>query len=1219
MKAEEKKSIRIGWLLLILLVIMGIFGVRRTYGAETVSQRTVRVGFFSADGYHVMDSDGSMSGYGYDFLQMMLRYNNWSYEYVGYDKNWGDMLQMLKDGDIDMVTLANKTPEREELYDFSDKSIGTSSTIMTISAENTVITPGDYKTYDGAVVGLVEGSSHNAKFEEYALQKGFTYTPVYYDDIANLLNDLRAGEKLDIAVTSNMRLIHDEVILDEFNSTEYYVLVRKGDQTLLDEINKGIAQLSVYSPDWRSSLFEKYYSDINSKVISLSVDEREYLDQLKKDGTVIKAAMNPELGPYSYFQDGEPRGIAPAIFAEVANRLGLDYVILTSENRWDYKNQLQSGEADVDLTAYLDYSLAQRYNLKETDAYISSTLALLNRRGANLDKNDMVVAIVRDPTEYIGFNKDLITPYQVKEYESIQECIDAVKRGEADATFRYVYIAEQAVKADYTNRLQYTILPEYTFNLCLGISNDRDHRLLSTLNKAVNSLTPAFTQGVILEESMAVEPKQPVMAIAYDHPVLVVAAATFLVLILCLLVLLLVINRGQKNRILASKETNRFIGYVCETYDLVTEFNLRTRRRTDYCMKDGQLVEEQREYRNLDEAYFAGLTENPDDQKLMAEAFSENVIGQMIKEGGAERYLECRLKNEAGEYRWYSYIIKAIAQDEQHPQNYVVFKKDIQDAKTDEEKQKQILRDALQAAKSASAAKGTFLSRMSHEIRTPLNAVIGYMSIAKDSADNPEKILHCVENSETAAKHLLSIINDVLDISSIESGRMKIAREEFDLRSQITTVSTMFFNQAKAKKVQFDVTLEGVTQEWVIGDSLRLNQILMNLLSNAVKFTPEGGNVKLSVTQVSTDEKNVFMRFTIQDTGIGMSEEYLTRMFRPFEQESASTAQKYGGTGLGLSVTRNLIDLMGGSIEVTSHQGEGSTFVVSLHFERSDSEHEQHRNPADYSHVRVLIVDDDKDSCEYMKGLLKRCSVKCDVVFNGESALKRIQGRAGTKYAYDMCLMDWNMPGMNGIETARRIRRECDPNLPIIIATAYDVTEVTDEAKEIGVNRVIAKPLFQSTMFDLLVSTYGKYEPEAPKKRNMELIRGLRILLAEDNPMNMEIAVEILNKAGLVVDTAVDGKQAFDRFTQSPQGSYDAILMDIQMPVMDGYQATAEIRKSTHPEARTIPIIAMTANAFVEDVNAALASGMNGHIAKPVDYDKLYEVLEKFCLKKAEQ
>lgn len=525
------------------------------------------------------------------------------------------------------------------------------------------------------------------------------------------------------------------------------------------------------------------------------------------------------------------------------------------------------------------------------------------------------------------------------------------------------------------------------------------------------------------------------------------------------------------------------------------------------------------------------------------------------------------------------------------------------------EENREALRDALKNAENASHAKGDFMSRMSHEIRTPLNAIIGYLDIAHDDQSDPEKVNHCIEKSQTASRHLLSIINDVLDISSIESGRMKIAHEDFDLKQMVNSLTTLFYAQAKNKGVDFSVKIENLESEWLSGDELRIRQILLNLLSNSVKFTPDGGTILLGIRQVGTIQDKVRIEFKVKDSGIGMSEEYRARMFQPFEQESASTAKNYGGTGLGLSICNNLVRMMGGNISVDSVQGQGTTFTVILEFDKAKEARENMPVPEDFSNLKALVVDDDQDTCTYMEAMLKRMGVACDTVTSGKKALRRIISRKDSGHPYDLCIIDWYMKDMDGMETAKEVRGLCGNDIPIIIATAYDYTALMDEAKAIGVDKIVSKPLFQSTLFDLLVSTYGKYHPVQKQKKTRVNMAGLKILLAEDNEMNMEIAMDILKKAGLVITPVVNGQEALNAFETSEPGTFDAILMDIQMPVMDGYTAARKIRECSHPEAKTIPIIAMTANAFSEDVTAALAAGMNDHVSKPISYDRLFQVL----------
>ena len=544
----------------------------------------------------------------------------------------------------------------------------------------------------------------------------------------------------------------------------------------------------------------------------------------------------------------------------------------------------------------------------------------------------------------------------------------------------------------------------------------------------------------------------------------------------------------------------------------------------------------------------------------------------------------------------------------------ILFRRDIDGAKKSEEIQHQAIRDALETAQRASEAKGNFLSRMSHEIRTPLNAIIGYLTLAQLPDASAGKIQHCLANGEAASRHLLHIINDVLDISAIESGRFKIAQEEFNLRRQLAPIATMFYGQARDKDILFSTSVQDVDTEWLIGDPLRIKQILMNILSNAIKFTPEKGSVRVKLQQMHPSASQVLLKFTVQDTGIGMSEAYLARIFTPFEQESAQTAQQFGGTGLGLSITQNLVRLMHGSIDVQSKLGEGSVFTISLPLKVAQHEDEADAETVDsFEHVHALVVDDLPSECDYVTSLLTRCHVASDYVLTGEEAVSRIIASEETAAAYDFCILDWKMPGMDGVETARKIKAACKKEIPIIIITAYDTAEVEEAAQQAGVRKVCSKPLFPSTMFDLLMTYFGKRKKaDILPMMQQENLKDLHILLVEDNEMNREIAVAILEESGMKISTAIDGKDAVARFTEAAPGTYDCIFMDIQMPVMDGYAATRAIRSSAHPEARTIPIIAVTADVFAEDVSRALACGMNDYISKPIDYHKLITALLKF-------
>ncbi len=542
----------------------------------------------------------------------------------------------------------------------------------------------------------------------------------------------------------------------------------------------------------------------------------------------------------------------------------------------------------------------------------------------------------------------------------------------------------------------------------------------------------------------------------------------------------------------------------------------------------------------------------------------------------------------------------------------MVVSKDITAQVQRQREQTQALQDALMQAQRANNAKTTFLSNMSHDIRTPMNAIIGFTTIAVSHIDNKDQVKDCLQKVLSSSNHLLSLINDILDMSRIESGKVQIKEQECNISELTHNLVNIIQPQVKAKQLDLFIDTFDVNNEDVIADSLKLSQVFVNLLSNAVKYTPAGGSVSFRIRQETTFHRGYGdYVFIVKDNGIGMAPDFVEHIFEPFEREASTTKTGIQGTGLGMAITKNIVEMMGGTITVQSEKGRGSEFQVTLSLKLQDVE----KNAAQIKELeglRAIVVDDDCDSCESVTRMLKQIGMRAEWTTSGKEAVYRAKSAHGQGDAYHTYIIDWQMPELSGIETCRRIRAAIGHEAPIIILTAYDWTDIEEEARAAGVTAFCAKPLFMSDLKSALLAANNLIEKEEKTSWTQADFTGRRILLVEDNELNREIAQAILEETGFTVETAPDGTDAVDMVRQAAEYYYDAVLMDVQMPVMDGYEATRTIRALPRRDVKGLPIIAMTANAMEEDKETALKSGMNAHIAKPLDIELFLRTLGKY-------
>lgn len=917
-------------------------------GEPTHERRTVRVGVLAQDGLCQKDANGRLSGYTIDLWQMANRYMDVKVEYVGYGKNWNELLQMLEHGELDILTNAQKSPEREQIFAFT-KPTGVTSGLLNVRADNTKFIAGDYATYNGMRIGTFRKDRSYEIFKKWAQEKGFTYQTTFYDTSTELYAAFRRGEVEAIVANSFCRH-EEERTLDMFYTNNIYGIVRKDDTQLLNEFNYALNQMNASEGDWVHMLLYKYVNQARAVQTVFSQREQELIRQYQSGEKKLIVGVWTDRAPLSYVENGKLKGILPELFDKIMQKAGIPYTIKLPKDKADYEKMCLDGSVDVIMDWRHDnIPLAEERDYALSKKYLDTRIVLLKR---NTLKGQPHTFAVENTTRLSNVEDKLVDDANVFLTNNVDESVRAVAYGKADATYLYYYMALYYLNQGSYKNLVYEILDNPGPDVHIAFTAGVSHELSGIISKCISQISNE-ERTQIINKYTTFQPQNMdfITYIAYN-PQMTLLFFVF-ILAISLGFLLMYMRLHEKKRLLAQEQA--------------------------YAVKQEQLAE---------------------------------------------------------------------------------------------------------AAQAANKSKTSFLFNMSHDIRTPMNAIIGFANLAQNAKCSTEQMHSYLSKILVASQHLLSLINDILEMSRIESGKITLEPAPTSWSEIMQELHTIMQEQLESKKQSFTISIAPLTHDYVMIDKLRMEQVLVNLVSNASKYTPEHGSISVKLAQYPTDKPNhAIYKISVIDNGMGMSEDFVKKIFSPFERANSTTVSKIQGTGLGMSITKSIIDLANGTIDVKSKLGEGTEIIVAV----------------------------------------------------------------------TLCLC-------TDAETAARNAKQLD------------------------------NPQAQAEQPDF---------------------KGKRLLVVEDNKLNREITVTILEQTGIITEQAEDGSVAVKMVQEAAPGYYDLILMDIQMPIMDGYEATKQIRALPDKRLAQLPIIAVSANAFEEDKKASLAAGMDGHIAKPINVPDLFALMQK--------
>ncbi len=1169
--------------------------------ALTENSNSVKVGYFYYPGYHIIDDDGNYSGYGFELYEKMSVYGNFDAEYVGYDKTFAECRQMLYDGEIDILPLMTYKGEKLNGVVFSEYEGGSFFTDIYTYIGNDKITAKDYDTYDGIKIGCFASDFSKMYLPEFAASHHFDYDCIVYDNFDEMIFDLRVKHSIDAVCGTLPAGIDGLRKFDNLSNNHFYFLMREDNSACIEAVNMALLSIAQYEPDAMELLNAKYFNIESDDVVYFSATEQNYINSRLSD--VITVGVLKSKKPFSYYENNELEGIIPSIVSNISALTGLNFSYKVYGDANEFNEAIINKDFEIIADATLDYNLANELDYSLSAPYFVSPVCRVFLKSRS---NSTGYAGVYNKTSTILKNPDYIGK-EIKYFDSAEDCYKALLAGVIDEFYTSVYQAPIYISGPNGNRVAYEKIENVQDYFCVGSLNN-DKVLTTIISKSLYYLDSEALNEKIISEFLGIKDIS-IKSLIAENPTVVWLFALFVFVLLFIGVYLLFKNIFARKEKQLAIENSNFAIAVIGTNQYTVSFSikddiLKTSIYGTVKNSDGTFSVVRNDYDNdmlkMQSYYLSG-----EDKERFAKIISiENF--RHIYDNNDPQYHEFKFLNGSEGYSYTGITLSRIESNDDD-KRILMLVRDIDNIRQTEDEKRKTLAMALETARKMNYSRTVFLSQMSHDIRTPMNAISGMTQLALRNIDDRDKVLDYLEKIEESSSHMTVLINDILDMSRIETGKLVFKSEQMDIVDTLEKSIAMIRREYRKSNVTIHEDVADVFHKEIISDPVRLSQVFNNIISNAVKYSDKGKDVYVSMTEKeSIGNSNVVIEFTVRDNGVGMDDDTKSKLFVPFER--GHLTQNREGVGLGMSITKSILDGIGAIISVDSKLGEGTTIKVKFSFEL-EKEHKM----TDLDEIvgrDALIISLDEMLAANIASILKEGKMNVDTYASLQDAYAALDGNNDMNFKIIVVALMQPIPDEIGVLKQIRNAFGEDPLLIDVTGLDYSLaTQFIDD--EFSFDGFVSSPIYKNSFIRTISDGLDK-RARRNKNKLVATGKGRRVLIVEDVEINAMFAEAIVEMKGFIPETAVNGKEACEKLINSADNYYSMVLMDVQMPVMNGYEATGRIRSSGREYLEKIPIIAMSANAFPEDILKCKDAGMDDHLAKPVDINLFGRMVDKY-------